>query len=93
MLPKKQRLPIAEFLSKTAQIRRNASFTVKIFASSLPYSRYGVVISKKVLPKATGRNRIKRQIFAHCRTLTGSAHDVLIIVQKGAIIEELQKLL
>ena len=99
MLSKKQRLPIQQFVDKKAEVRRSPYFTVKTFATTLPYSRFGVVISKKVSPKATERNRLKRLIFAQCAKIDGSpaggrqARDVLIIVQKGAIIEELPKIL
>ena len=97
MLSKKQRLPIQEFVDKRAQVTRSPYFTVKTFASTLPYSRFGVIVSKKVAPQATERNRIKRLVFnllsSEGLTSGGSPRDVLIIVQKGAIIEELRKLL
>lgn len=93
MLSKKQRLPIQEFLLKRAEIKRSPYFTVKTFATTLPYSRFGVIISKKTAPMATERNRIRRLIFAECSHFKGRPADVLIIVQKGAIIDELKKLL
>lgn len=93
MLSKKQRLPIQEFITKRAETKRNPFFTVKTFATGLPYSRFGVVISKKTVAKATGRNKLKRLIFEYCAALTAPPRDVLIIVQKGAIMEELKKLL
>lgn len=93
MLAKKYRLPIQEFTLKRAEITRGSNFSVKTFPSSRLYSRYGVIIAKKVAPLATERNRIKRLIFSYCRPLVGAPRDVLIIVQKGAIIEELRKLL
>ena len=74
-------------------MKRSPFFTVKTFATTLPYSRFGVVISKKVSPKATECNRLKRLIFAQCSPKENPPRDVLIIVQKGAIIEELHKLL
>ena len=89
MLAKKYRLPIAEFLDKKAEVKRSLYFTVKTFVTTLPYSRFGIIISKKVAPKATDRNRIKRLVFSHCSPKTGAPRDVLIIVQKGAIIDEL----
>jgi len=96
MLSKKQRLPIQDFLLAKATVRRSPSFTVKTFRTSLPYSRFGVVISKKVAPKATERNRIKRQIFSLLAPYAASPEnprDVLIIVQKDAMIDELRTLL
>ena len=95
MLSKKYRLPIQEFLLKRAQIKRSPYFTVKIFDTALPYSRFGVIISKKIAPKATTRNRLKRLIFSRCYPTSGTPkagkppRDVLIIVQKSAIIDEL----
>jgi ribonuclease P protein component len=96
MLPKKNRLPIQDFVAKRASVRKNASFTVKTFPAALPYGRCGVIISKKVSPKATERNKIKRAVYAAVAPYVlppAAARDMLIIVQKGAIIEELKSLL
>ena len=101
MLPKKYRLPIQDFVTQRAASQRSPYFAVKIFPAVLPYSRFGVVISKKVAALATERNRLKRVLFSALNPKTAPAKDVLIIVQpaisklanKGAIIEELHKLL
>lgn len=39
---------------------------VRALASVLPQSRFGFVVSNKVSPKATVRNKIKRQLRSAC---------------------------
>lgn len=99
MLAKKYRLPIAECSTKRTLVKRTPFFTTKTFTSSLPYSRFGVVISKKVDGRASARNRLKRIIFSvlNSKLVSLAPHDTLIIVSpsirglktKDAIIEEL----
>jgi len=63
MLAKKYRLPIQAMLGKKGQTLKTSFFSLKIFPGDFSYSRFGVVISKKVAPKATTRNRLRRIIF------------------------------
>lgn len=85
MLAKKFRFPIQ---GKKAAVFKTAGrggnyFVIKTAPNSLPYSRFGIVIGKKVDKRAAKRNKIKRIIFNFIRT--GKIHqlpgrDVLIIV-------------
>ena len=45
-------------------IFRDANLVVKILPNQLKLSRVAVIISAKALPKATRRNRLKRQLLA-----------------------------
>ena len=66
MMPKKYRLPVNEFnegFGRQTQTRRSGQLALKSKRSHLPFSRFGVIIGKKVDSRATRRNRIKRQIF------------------------------
>jgi len=68
MLAKKYRLPVQNFIGqKSRLIKKNPYFALKIFSAAQDFSRFGIVISKKVSKKATVRNRLKRQIFNFLR--------------------------
>ena len=86
MLPKKCRLPIQFFIKKSGKIYRSRFFLLKVFASNLAYCRFGVVVSKKVAPKAVDRNRLKRFIFNFLKERAGSmiSNDYLLILSPGA---------
>ena len=64
---------------------------LKVFASNLAYCRFGVVVSKKVAPKAVDRNRLKRFIFNFLKERAGSmiSNDYLLILSPG--VNELTK--
>lgn len=85
MLAKKYRLPIQNFAGKSGKTAKSPNFSVKKF-ENLRFSRFGVIISKKVSKKSTERNRIKREIFNFLREIKGNlpAADYLIIVYPGA---------
>ena len=82
MLSKSRRLPIQEFFGslapKPVRILRNQVFSIKIYASAFSaeggsssggkYSRFGVVVSKKMADKASARVKIKRLVFNFIRT-------------------------
>ena len=102
MLAKKYRLPIQEFVKKSGKSYKSRHFLLKIFYSESARGRFGIVISKKVSPKATTRNKIKRRIFdffgQHIAKLP--VNDYLVIVLSGAaeidkeeFLQELNKLL
>ncbi len=63
MLKKKYKLPIQLFPGKRGKLLKSPHFTLKIFPSSLGFSRFGVTISAKTAPKAVKRNELKRLIF------------------------------
>ena len=48
-----------------------------------PKSRVAVVVSKKVLKSAVGRNRIRRRIYEYMRAqlpLMNGVHDIVVII-------------
>ena len=68
MLAKKYKLPIEKFLAKRPLIAgRSDLIGLKILPNNLEFSRFGVVIIKKVSAKATDRNKVKRIIFDFIR--------------------------
>ena len=96
MLPKTQRLAsnrIEHILKKgktTAQHRQaggsgkngKSCFIIKYLPNRQTKSRFCVIVSIKVLPKAVERNRLRRQIFEILRThpeLPRSPTDIVII--------------
>ena len=105
MLAKKFRLPIQDWLKQRKRIttRKSDFFIIKKSDNNLAFSRFGVVISKKVSKSAVKRNKIKRIIFDFIRLnklyeITGN--DVVINVlppaaklKKEEIEKELTKLL
>jgi ribonuclease P protein component len=98
MLSKKFRLQVQAFgrpeTGKKIKTVRSEYFAVKSRPNDLRFSRFGVVISRKVFKSAAKRNKIKRIIFNFIRLnklhlkapkqnkfVTGQAgKDVLIIV-------------
>lgn len=86
MLSKKQRLPIQKTVSaRPERIVRGGGLTLKVFASNLPYGRFGVIIPKAVAPTAVLRNRLKRAAFeGFQRHKRVSGRDVLCLLVKGA---------
>ncbi len=86
MLAKKNRLPVQEALARTGRTVRKPAFTVKIFKALFPYSRFGVVVGRRVAKSAVGRNRIRRRAFAAIAArFTGwPAADYLVITHPAA---------
>lgn len=105
MFAKKFRLPIQNWLKKRKKIitRKSDFFIIRASDNNLAFSRFGVVISKKVSKSAVRRNKIKRAIFDFVRLAKlheAANKDVLIIVspktaelKKEEIEKELTKLL
>lgn len=89
MLAKKYRLPIQSVVEKNGRVVKTPFFLIKVFPSQFPYSRFGIIISKKVAPKAAARNKIKRIIFSALNPDRKPAKDFLIIA--GPKIKELSK--
>ncbi len=71
MLSKSRRLPIKDFFGPQApkpfRIARNQAFSIKIYNPQQKYSRFGVVVSKKIADKASARVKIKRTVFNFVR--------------------------
>ena len=66
MLPKKFRLPgsrLPQVLGGRT-IFQEPDLVIKVLPNQLKLSRLAVVISAKAFPKATARNRLKRQLLA-----------------------------
>lgn len=84
MLAKKYKLNIEQFIQKRPIfVKKGPFFSVKIGANSLSYSRFGVVVGKKVDKRATERNKIKRMFYQEIRTRKLqhiSGQDVMILV-------------
>lgn len=89
MLAKKFRLPIQTVIGKKGKILKDSYFLLNVMPNCLLYSRYGIVVSKKVSAKATERNRIKRIIFSALNPKKIPPRDFLIIVSPK--IKELKK--
>lgn len=86
MLPKKHRVTTnKEFRQIYAKGRfhKGPFFNLKLIPNKLDFSRFGVVISKKTLAKATARNQVKRQVRESLKDLKPKfkpGFDVVIII-------------
>jgi ribonuclease P protein component len=85
MLKKAYRLtkPRVEYILKKGAKKTNKYFIFLYLSSNTKENHFGVLISSKTLPKATDRNKIRRQIFETIRTgdVNIEQKDVLIIVK------------
>src|SRR3989344_8137003 len=105
MLAKKFRLPIQNWLKERKRIitRKSDFFIIKRSDNNLSFSRFGLVISKKVSKLAVSRNKIKRIIFDFIRLnklyeIVGSDIAINVLppaakLKKEEIEKELTKLL
>ncbi len=63
-------------------------FSVKVFLSKLPYARFGVVLKKGIVKKASDRTRLRRSIFNALRATEAPklfpGSDLLFIVNASA---------
>lgn len=89
MLSKKLKLPIKEFPKRSTLYFKGEKLSIKRAHNKHTYPRIGVLVSKKVSPKATTRNFIKRTIYdflgERLETIPGGV-DLLVVVG-GHIIE------
>jgi len=93
MLAKKNRLPIHKALERRGEMVRKPAFTVKIFRAEFPYSRFGVVVGRRVGKTAVLRNAIRRRVFTAIegeRSMWPVA-DYLIIIYPAAAHYTAQK--
>lgn len=97
MLAKKYRLPIQEMIKKNGKAIKWPFFLIKIFQSRFPYSRFGIIISKKAAKSAVKRNKLKRLIFSVLNPMENIGKDFLIIIspamdkiEKEEIIEQIK---
>lgn len=84
MLAKKFKLNIAEFIKKRSTfVKKGPFFAVKYVANGLSYSKFGVVVGKKVDKRATERNKIKRMFYRVIRERNLQnipGQDVMIVI-------------
>lgn len=104
MIPKKFKLSIKEFPKRSTTCFEEKGISLKKSQNNLAYTRFGVVASKKVSPKATIRNWAKRIIydfFAEHKEKIPIGLDLLVIIAtpiietnldtKNLLWEELEK--
>lgn len=106
MLAKKFHLPIQKWMkdkNKKTITKKGNFFIIKVASNNLDFSRFGVIISSKIIKKAVQRNHLKRIIFNLIRLnkfCQVSGKDALIISQpsvsragKAEIEKELNSLI
>ena len=94
MLKKRERLSKNEtkkLLKKSDKINNNF-FAIKFRLNKIPFCRYSVAVSKKVLKPATKRNYLRRQLYEiirhiPCPTIT---FDCIIIVKTPTLMLDFQ---
>lgn len=67
MLAKKYRLPVQSAIGKKGRDMKFRNFLVKIFSGPEDFSRFGIVLKKGAVKKASDRNRIRRAMFDSIR--------------------------
>lgn len=84
MIAKRYKLNIAEFIKKRPTFaKKGPFFAVKGISNGLSYSRFGVVVGKKVDKRATERNKIKRMFYEAIRERKLAlipGQDVMIVI-------------
>jgi len=102
MLSKNQRISRknVNYLLKKGLKLNHQYFLVKYCLNKTPQNRYSVVISKKVLPLATDRNHLRRQIYESIQKIPPTSQinsfDTILTVKnlpKHIPFTELTKLL
>lgn len=88
MLKKKYRLPLRQPLSSPIAIH-SLSIIIKYAPNTLPISRFGFVVSKRVDKRAVVRNRLKRSV-SYCieeqMTRIQSGYDFVFVLKPDALI-------
>ncbi|HEU0266146.1 MAG TPA: ribonuclease P protein component [Candidatus Saccharimonadaceae bacterium] len=80
------------FVYKNGQAVRSRLITIKHTTNPRrKHSRFAVVVSKKVLKSAVGRNRIRRRIYEIVRAelphlSPGRAHDIVLLVFSSEVL-------
>ena len=85
MLHKKHRLP-SNINFGSSKIFFSNAFSIKIAQGQSEFSRFGVVLGKKIDKRAVGRNKIKRLIRSSIEKLIPKMQkpsEVLIIARAG----------
>ncbi|OGV91245.1 ribonuclease P protein component [Microgenomates group bacterium RIFCSPHIGHO2_01_FULL_45_11] len=111
MFPSRLRLPLAGQIInfKTNGVKKHsASLTVIFKPNQLSHPRFGIIVSKKVDPKAVNRNLIKRRLSAALESLTSfhlpidnpnqipktffAGTDILVLPKKAALFRSVSQL-
>lgn len=98
MLPKEKRIRNSREFKRVYQ--RGSFFgsdllSINFLANRLSFSRLGIVINRKIEPKATKRNKIKRRFREVSRKLyerLPAGYDVIITIKKPASSAEFSKI-
>lgn len=75
-----------EAIFKNSKSVRTNLFVFKIMRNNLGLSRFGFVVSKKISPKATVRNKVRRRLAESVKAKTAEIKDgvdVIIIALSG----------
>lgn len=94
MLAKKYRLPIQTAMRMKGRARYMPLCTVKAFPPVFPYSRFGVLVTKKIAASAVRRNAVRRMIMAALEKTRAAwpIGDYLIIAHQAACAATPQQL-
>lgn len=69
------------YVYSNGKAQRSQLFTIKYVSNShRTHPRFSVVVSKKVIKSAVGRNRIRRRLYEYLRTNTDKLNGVYDIV-------------
>ncbi len=90
MLSKKNRISNRQLLKKLfekGKQYKNSHFVFKFLPSIEPISKFSVVVSKKVAPKAVDRNKLRRRIFdcIHRNLNSLKTNIVCIVIVKNNV--------
>ncbi len=98
MIPKKNRLSRSQlqYILKKGQRQRSNHFNITWKRGATKENRFCVVVSKKIAPKATDRNHLRRQIYESIRLSPEIEPplDIVLIAKPGIQeipFDELQK--
>ncbi|MEX2054107.1 MAG: ribonuclease P protein component [Candidatus Colwellbacteria bacterium] len=89
MLAKKLKLPIKEFPKRGASTSRGKLLAIKRIPNGLDYSRVGILVSKKINPKASARNSIKRIVysaFGERLLALPTGMDLLVVIEAPIMV-------
>ncbi len=97
MLPSSQRLSRNEidYLYKKGVKKVTPGFIAKYLPGRKTKSRFCVVVSIKIAPKAVARNRVRRQLYEAIRLnqhLLGKNYDIMFILKSTFIKLEFQEI-
>jgi len=98
MFPKERRIRNSKEFKRIYQ--RGSFFggdllSINFLANRLSFSRLGIVVNRKIEPKATKRNKIKRRFREAARKLyegLPAGYDIIITIKKPAIDAEFSKI-